>query len=73
MLDVLGVQNKRWDYYKLPAGAIIPHGLAITKDQYNKAHKATHYSIKAKWDMPLTKFLCLLDELAAELVTENSL
>lgn len=71
LFDVLGVPNKKWDYYRLPAGSKIPYGLAITKDQFNATHQATHYSIKAKWDMPLTKFLMLLDELAAQLVPEN--
>lgn len=71
LFDVLGVPNRKWDYYRLPAGAKIPDGLAITKDQFNQVHQATHYSIKAKWDMPLTRFLMLLDELAAQLVVEN--
>ncbi len=71
LFDVFGVPNKKWEYYKLPAGLRIPFGLVITKDEYNQLHKATHYSIKANWDMPLTKFLMLLDDLAAQLIFER--
>ena len=71
LFDVLGVPNKKWEYYKLPAGAIIPFGLVITKDEFNDLHRATHYSIRANWDMPLTKFLMLLVELAAQLIFEK--
>ena len=71
LFDVLGVPNKKWEYYKLPAGVRIPFGLVITKDEFNDLHRATHYSIRANWDMPLTKFLMLLDELAAQLIFEK--
>lgn len=71
LFDLLGVPNKKWDYYKLPAGIRLPFGLVITKDEFNKLHEATHYSIRANWDMPLTKFLMLLDELAVQLIFER--
>lgn len=48
----------------------IPLGLYIVKDNYNKRHESFHYSIKAGWDMPLKKFLILLDELAVNLFAE---
>ena len=70
LFDKLGVPNKKWFYYRLDIGTKIPHGLYIVKDSYNKRHKSFHYSIKASWDMPLKKFLMLLDELAVNLISE---
>lgn len=71
LFDVFGVPNKKWEYYRLSAGIKIPVGLVITKDKFNELHNSTHYSIKANWDMPLTKFLMLLDELATQLIFEG--
>lgn len=71
LFDVLGVPNKKWDYYRLPANAKIPDGLVITRDKLNPRHQSTHYSIRPHWDMPLKKFLMLLDELATQLIKEN--
>lgn len=70
LFDKFGVPNKKWLYYRLSAGMEIPHGLYIVKDNYNPRHESHHYSIKAGWDMPLKKFLMLLDELAINLVAE---
>ena len=70
LFDVLGVPASRWDYYRLPVGINIPVGLVITKDSYNKKYKSTHYSIRPNWDMPLKKFVGLLDELTKELIAE---
>lgn len=70
LFDVLGVPVRRWDYYRLEAGTPIPVGLVITRDSFNKRFEATHYSVRPNWDMPLKKFLMLLDELAAKFVKE---
>lgn len=70
LFDKLGVPNKKWLYYRLSAGIKIPHGLYIIKDNFNKRHESFHYSIKASWDMPLKKFLMLLDSLAVNLISE---
>jgi hypothetical protein len=72
LFDVLGVPVKRWDYYRIPAGAKIPLGLVITKDGFNSAYNATHYSIRPNWDMTVTKFCMLLDEFTSELIKEVS-
>ena len=48
-----------------------PKGLVITKDSFNKAHRATHYSIRPHWDMPVTKFCMLLDDFTKKLIAEN--
>ncbi|MEX0731197.1 MAG: hypothetical protein WED00_16365 [Aquisalimonadaceae bacterium] len=53
-----------WAYYKIPAGTILPIGLAIVKDHYNQSFGATHYTIAPAHDMPLSKFKVLLAELA---------
>lgn len=71
LFDRFGVPNKKWNYLKLAIGTSIPHGLYIIKDRFNSRHQSYHYSIKASWDMPLTKFLMLLDELAENLIAEN--
>lgn len=67
LFDVLGIPVKSWDYYLLSKGTKIPYGLVITKDDYKKRLKATHYTIRPNWDMPVTKFCILLDKLALEL------
>ncbi|GAA6166343.1 hypothetical protein [Sessilibacter corallicola] len=71
LFDKLGVPNKKWDYFRLSIGLKIPHGLYIIKDNYNRRHGSFHYSIKAGWDMPLKKFLMLLDEIATSLTFEE--
>lgn len=71
LFDVIGIPVKKWNYYKLPKGAKIPYGLVITKDELNPGFNATHYSIRPHWDMPLTKFLMLLDDLAQSFVVEK--
>ncbi|WP_445354876.1 hypothetical protein ACJJI5_18395 [Microbulbifer sp. EKSA008] len=71
LFDVLGVPVSRWDYYRLSPNILIPHGLVITKDSYNRSYEATHYSIRPHWDMPVAKFCLLLDELTKEIIFEN--
>ena len=71
LFDVMGVPVKRWDYYRIPKGVKIPQGLVITKDKYNDSYNATHYSIRPHWDMPVSKFCMLLDELTKELIYEG--
>lgn len=71
LFDLFGIPVKKWNYYKLPKGVKVPYGLVITKDDYNPGFGATHYSIRANWDMPLTKFLMLLDDLAKDFVLEK--
>ncbi len=63
LFDVKGVPVKSWEYYLLGKGVTIPIGLVITKDDYKKRLKATHYTIRPNWDMPVTKFCMLLDQL----------
>lgn len=70
LFDKLGIPNKKWMYYRLSSKTKIPNGLYIVKDSFNKKHEAYHYSIKAGWDMPLKKFLMLLDELSVDLIFE---
>lgn len=70
LFDRSGIPSKNWEYYKLLAGSGIPFGLVITKDDYKQNFKATHYTIRPNWDMPVTKFCMLLDKLALNLVKE---
>ncbi|MET1257463.1 hypothetical protein [Aliikangiella maris] len=58
----------KWEYYKIPAGTDIPHGLAVVEDGYNIALGAKHYTIAPAFDMPLLNFKQLLNRLAAVLV-----
>lgn len=53
-----------WTYFEIPEDTEIPSGLIITKDSYNKRFDATHYSISPNFDMPKTRFIQLLDQLA---------
>ena len=59
-----------WEYYKIPKGTIFPNGLAIVKDKYNRRMGATHYTIAPAYDMPLSRFKSLLDQLAILVVRE---
>ncbi|HMW46745.1 MAG TPA: hypothetical protein PKC70_00495 [Cellvibrionaceae bacterium] len=71
LFDLMGVPVEHWDYYRIPKDVKIPQGLVITKDAFNQAYGATHYSIRPHWDMPVSKFCMLLDELTKELIYEN--
>ena len=62
--------GKDWKYFKIPKGTMLPHGLAIIRDEFNSAHKATHYTIAPAFDMPLIRFKALLTQLASSLVRE---
>lgn len=62
----------RWEYYKIPAGTDIPHGLAIVEDGFNIALGAKHYTIAPSFDMPLSHFKQLLNTLAQLLVKETA-
>ena len=70
LFDKKGIPVAKWEFYKLLAGTEIPHGLVITKDDWKEQFQAYHYTIRPHWDMPLTKFLMLLDKLAVKLVKE---
>ena len=59
-----------WEYYRIPKGTQLPHGLAIVKDKFNPRLSATHYTIAPAHDMPLDQFKGLLDQLALLLIRE---
>ena len=61
-----------WEYYRIPAGTTLPHGLAITRDTYRKRFGATHYTLAPAWDMQLKKFKELLRMLVDDLVLEDA-
>jgi hypothetical protein len=60
----------QWEYYRIEAGTVMPPGLAIVRDGYNRAYGATHYTIAPDWDMPLSQFKGLLSELARHMIRE---
>ena len=62
----------KWNYYKIPAGTCIPNGLAIVEDGYNVALGAKHYTIAPAFDMPLSNFKHLLNDLAKVLIKESA-
>lgn len=69
--DAPGVfEGPSWQYYKIPRGTVLPLGLAIVKGNYNSRVRATHYTIAPAYDMPLTEFRSLLDDLAILIKTE---
>lgn len=57
-------KGSSWGYYKIPKGTKLPSGLAIIKDKFNSRMGATHYTLAPAFNMPLTKFKFLLDQLA---------
>lgn len=57
-----------WMNYEIPEGTAIPENLAVTKDHYIKAHKATHYTLAPKDDMPLELFLASLKVVAEKAI-----
>lgn len=60
-----------WTYFIIPKGTVVPSGLIIVKDFYNKRYNATHYSISPNYIMPKSKFVKLLDELAFHAITRK--
>lgn len=62
----------KWDYFKIPAGTILPEGLAIVKDNHNKTFGATHYTIAPDRDMPLILFRKKLNDLLNLVVLEKA-
>lgn len=67
MFDKKGIPVRSWEYFYLKIGTKLPLGLVITKDEWNDRFKAIHYTIRPNWDMPVTKFCMLLDELSSNL------
>ncbi len=63
-------KGSSWEYYKVPHGTVLPAGLAIVKDKFNHRIGATHYTIAPAYDMPLTSFKKLLDQLALLVVRD---
>jgi hypothetical protein len=62
--------GRHWEYYKIPKGTILPYGLAIVKDEYNTRFNATHYTLAPAFDMPLSLFKTLLNQLVQMIVRE---
>ncbi|MCP4492638.1 MAG: hypothetical protein GY820_35820 [Gammaproteobacteria bacterium] len=63
-------KGNSWEYYKIPCGTVLPVGLAIVKDKFNRRMGATHYTIAPSHDMPLSQFKSLLDRLAMLVIRE---
>ena len=69
--DVLGAPpGDGWNYYRIPAGTVLPAGLCIVRDEFNPRYNATHHTIAPACDMPLATFKKLLVDLAALVVEE---
>ena len=64
LFDAKGYPVKSWEYYLLTINTKIPFGLVITKDDFHRKFKCYHYTIRPNWDMPVSKFCMLLDELS---------
>lgn len=63
-------KGNTWEYYKIPQGTVLPLGLAIVKDQLNARMGATHYTVAPAYNMPLSQFKNLLNQLAMLVVRE---
>jgi hypothetical protein len=62
--------NRSSRHFRLPAKAILPPGIAVTKDHRNE-YGAHHYTLAPKDDMPLDLFLQHLRSLAQIAILEN--
>lgn len=63
-------KGHKWDYYRIEAGTVLPPGLAIVRDGFNRTYGATHYTIAPDHDMLLAVFKAHLYELASHLIRE---
>lgn len=63
-------QGKDWSYYRIPAGTVLPLGLAVVRDEHNVRYGAAHYTIASAYDMPLAQFKVLLSKLASSAIKE---
>lgn len=59
-----------WNYYRIPAGTVLPEGLCVVRDEFNSRYNATHHTIAPAYDMPLNTFKQLLSKLAASVIKE---
>ena len=67
-ISTFNQQNPRFGkfWWVIPKGTKIPVGLRISKDFNSKpSSKPTHYTIRPVFDMPLSQYIGLLDELSA--------
>jgi len=60
--------GRDWQYLLIPKGTNLPYGLAVVKDEFNSRAGATHYTIAPAFDMPLTRFKLLLDQLLQDIL-----
>ena len=68
-LSVFDKMNPRlpFTWFRIPAGAKIPPGIALTRDSDDEhSEDAIHYTVAPKDDMPLSLFLQHLKELAID-------
>lgn len=70
--DKPNIFKGHWEYFKLPAGTILPEGLVVVKDSYNSTFQATHYTIAPAQDMPLQIFKNILNQLLNLIEKENA-
>ncbi len=71
VFDKKNVALKNFDWFKLPAGTVIPEGLAVTRDAtYSVSAKPIHYTVAPKDDMTLSLFLQQLRSMAAKAVQD---
>lgn len=61
-----GMKRQGKNVWKIKQGAIIPNGLKIVHDR--TPNKKGHYMIAPDQDMPLMKYLGLLQELGSDMV-----
>jgi Tse2 ADP-ribosyltransferase toxins len=56
-----------WQYLVIPEGTVIPSGLVVTRDHVMRirGRSCWHYSISPNYSMPVSQYLLLLDQLAA--------
>ena len=71
VFDKKNTALKNFDWFKMPAGTVIPEGLAVTRDaSYTVSAKPIHYTVAPKDDMTLSLFLQQLRSMAAKTIQD---
>ena len=71
VFDKKNTALKNFDWFKMPAGTVIPEGLAVTRDaSYTVSAKPIHDAVAPKDDMTLSLFLQQLRSMAAKTIQD---
>ena len=64
--------GKGMDWWVIPGGTQLPDGIKVTKQVPHPIWLITHYTFEPEYDMPLLKFIDLLERLSRNADKLNS-